>query len=565
MHVNQTRNGIRFPIKDESMKIATRLILLISSLAMVSFVVSGIGMYGLVKSNEAILTIYADRTVPAVEIGKIQALMVSNRLEIALALLEHNPEVTKSVIQHLESNIASVNKIWAVYMATYLTPDEAKLAHDFAAYRDQYVKEGLQPTIAALQTENLPEARRIMLEKVSPLMSPMKEKGNALLQLQMDVAKEEFDAAIARFETIRLTAIIVTVLGLMSAMVFGWMTVRYISRQLGGEPIDVARIAQAIAQGDLTQEIALKSNDQSSLLYNMKEMNSNLANVVSQVRGATDTIATSSSQIAIGNMDLSSRTEEQASSLEETASSLEELTSTVRQNADNARQASKLASSASDVAVKGGSVVAEVVSTMGSINASSKRIVDIISVIDSIAFQTNILALNAAVEAARAGEQGRGFAVVASEVRNLAQRSASAAKEIKSLIDHSVQQVNLGAKLVDEAGITMQEVVNSVQRVSNIINDISNASNEQSSGIDQINVAVSGMDNVTQQNAALVEEAAAAAAALEDQAEQLSGLVNTFKLNDIEQCTPASNRLAMSVRKVGISVANLNPPLKLIA
>jgi methyl-accepting chemotaxis protein len=559
----QIRNGIRFQTKDESMKIATRLILLIASLAIVCFVVSGIGMYGLVKSNAAILTIYADRTVPAVDIGKIQALVVSNRLEIAMALLEQKPESAQRAVQHLESNIASANKMWNAYMATYLTPDEATLARDFATYRTRYVQEGLRPTITALQAGDFAQAQTLMLNKVSPLMSPVKEKGDALLQLQMDVAKEEFDAAIARFEAIRLTAIIVTVLGLMSAMVFGWMTVRYISRQLGGEPIDVARIAQAIAQGDLTQEIALKNNDQSSLLFSMKEMNSNLANVVSQVRGATDTIATSSSQIAMGNMDLSSRTEEQASSLEETAASLEELTSNVRQNADNARQASQLASSASQVAVKGGSVVAEVVSTMGTINDSSKRIVDIIAVIDSIAFQTNILALNAAVEAARAGEQGRGFAVVASEVRNLAQRSASAAKEIKSLIDHSVQQVNLGAKLVAEAGITMQEVVNSVQRVSNIINDISNASTEQSSGIDQINVAVSGMDNVTQQNAALVEEAAAAAAALEDQAQQLSGLVNTFKLN--EHLSPASNRLSISIRKAGISAANLSAPLKLIA
>ncbi|MFZ6799529.1 methyl-accepting chemotaxis protein [Undibacterium sp. Di24W] len=547
------------------MKIATRLILLISSLAMVCFIVSGIGLYGLVKSNDAILTIYADRTVPAVDIGKIQTLVVSNRLEIAMALLEQNPESARHAVQQLESNITNVNKIWDAYMATYLTPEEAKLASDFATRRARYVQEGLRPTITALQAGDFAQAQSLMLEKVSPLMLPVKEKGDDLLQLQMDVAKEEFDAAIARFELIRLTEILVTVLGLTGAIVFGWMTVRYISRQLGGEPIEVARIAQAIAQGDLTQEIALKNDDQSSLLFSMKEMNSNLANVVSQVRGATDTIATSSSQIATGNMDLSSRTEEQASSLEETAASLEELTSNVRQNADNAREASQLASSASEVAVKSSSVVAEVVSTMGSINDSSKRIVDIISVIDGIAFQTNILALNAAVEAARAGEQGRGFAVVASEVRGLAQRSASAAKEIKSLIDHSVQQVNLGAKLVDEAGITMHEVVNSVQRVADIITDISNASHEQSTGIDQINVAISSMDNVTQQNAALVEEAAAAAAALEDQAEQLSGLVNTFKLNDIASLSPASNRLSMTVRKAHIPAANLSRPLKLIA
>lgn len=547
------------------MKIATRLSLLIISLAIVSFVVSGIGIYGLVKSNAAILTIYEDRTVPAVDLGKIQSLVVSNRLEIAMALLEQNPVATKRVVQSLESNITRINTIWDAYMATYLTPEEAKIAHDFSTLRAQYLKEGLRPAITALQAGSLQEAQHIMLETLSPLMAKVKEKGDALLQLQMDVAKQEFDAAISRFETIRLTAILVTILGLFGAIAFGWWTVRYITRQLGGEPIDVAKIVQAIAQGDLTQDIVLKANDQSSLLYNMREMNTSLANVVSLVRGATDTIATSSTQIASGNMDLSSRTEEQASSLEETASSLEELTSTVRHNADNARQASHLASSASHVAVKGGAVVAEVVATMGSINESSKRIVDIISVIDGIAFQTNILALNAAVEAARAGEQGRGFAVVASEVRNLAQRSASAAKEIKSLIDHSVQQVKSGTQLVDDAGMTMQEVVSSVQRVSDIINEISGASSEQSSGIDQINIAISGMDNVTQQNAALVEEAAAAAAALEDQAEQLSKIVNTFKLKESNTVATHAGQLSMLTSRSKLPEPMRRSQLQLIA
>ena len=547
------------------MKIATRLVLLISSLALVCFVVSGIGLYGLVKSNAAILTIYADRTVPAVDIGKIQSLVVSNRLEIAMALLEQNPESAKRAIDHLEANIANVTKIWEAYMATYLTPEEAKLAAAFAEFRGNYVKEGLRPTIEALRVNNFPEAQRLMLEKVSPMMQPVKEKGEALLQLQMDVAKEEFDAAVARFESIRMITIIVTLSGLAGAIAFGWMTVRYISQQLGGEPIEVAKIVQAIAQGDLTQDIQLRDNDQSSLLYNMREMNSSLSNVVSLVRGATDTIATSSSQIATGNMDLSSRTEEQASSLEETASSLEEITSTVRHNADNMREASQLASSASLVAVKGGKVVAEVVSTMGSIDDSSKRIVDIISVIDGIAFQTNILALNAAVEAARAGEQGRGFAVVASEVRSLAQRSASAAKEIKTLIDHSVNQVTLGARLVDEAGVTMREVVDSVQRVSSIINEISQASNEQTSGIDQINIAISSMDNVTQQNAALVEEAAAAAAALEDQAEQLSEIVNTFKLQDSRSDYIALGVHQVPARNLTMRAANTPMTRKLLA
>jgi methyl-accepting chemotaxis protein len=289
-------------------------------------------------------------------------------------------------------------------------------------------------------------------------------------------------------------------------------------------------IVGRIAAGDLTVAVDTKAGDQSSLLFAMKAMRDSLVNIVSQVRTGTDTIDTASGQIASGNLDLSSRTEQQASSLEETASSMEELTSTVKQNADNARQANQLAISASEVAVKGGAVVSQVVDTMGSINASSKKIVDIIGVIDGIAFQTNILALNAAVEAARAGEQGRGFAVVASEVRNLAQRSAAAAKEIKTLIGDSVEKVDIGAKLVDQAGSTMQAIVNSIRSVTDIMSEITAASQEQISGIEQINQAIMQMDEVTQQNASLVEEAAAAAASLQEQAGNLAQVVSVFKI-----------------------------------
>jgi methyl-accepting chemotaxis protein len=289
--------------------------------------------------------------------------------------------------------------------------------------------------------------------------------------------------------------------------------------------------AQAIGAMDLsgTAEASYAKDETGQLMQALKHMNDSLAKVVGEVRTGTDTIATASGQIASGNQDLSSRTEQQASSLEETAASMEELTSTVKQNADNARQANQLAVSASEVAVKGGSVVSQVVDTMGSINASSRKIVDIIGVIDGIAFQTNILALNAAVEAARAGEQGRGFAVVASEVRSLAQRSAAAAKEIKTLIGDSVEKVEEGSKQVAEAGRTMEEIVDSVKRVTDIMGEITAASQEQTSGIEQINQAITQMDQVTQQNAALVEQAAAAAQSLQEQAESLVHAVSVFR------------------------------------
>ncbi len=298
-------------------------------------------------------------------------------------------------------------------------------------------------------------------------------------------------------------------------------------------PLHVAvQIAQTVAAGDLTSRIEVHGKDETAMLLQaLKDMNASLVKIVGQVRGGTDLIATASAQIAAGNFDLSSRTEQQASSLEETAASMEQLNSTVRQNSDNARQAHALALSASQDASVGGAVVSQVVDTMGQINASARKIVDIIGVIDGIAFQTNILALNAAVEAARAGEQGRGFAVVAAEVRTLAQRSASAANEIKHLIGDSVEKVDAGTRLVDQAGTTMAQLVHNVKRVSDIIGEISAASGEQSTGIEQVNQAIATMDEVTQQNAALVEQAAAAAASLQEQSEALADTVSVFQLD----------------------------------
>ena len=350
---------------------------------------------------------------------------------------------------------------------------------------------------------------------------------NDMLQHQrasIDATAREIDEVASTSRNLLLT---LAALALAFGVVCAWVLTTGIVRPLR-TAVDIAR---KVADGDLTAQIDASAKDETGqLLLALKDMNTSLLNIVGEVRSGTDSIATSSTQIAAGNQDLSSRTEEQAGSLEETASSMEELTSTVKQNADNARQANQLAASAAQVAVKGGEVVAQVVGTMESINASSNKIVDIISVIDGIAFQTNILALNAAVEAARAGEQGRGFAVVASEVRNLAQRSASAAKEIKTLIGASVEQVNAGSMLVAQAGSTMNDIVDSVQRVSDIITEITAASSEQSVGIDEINRAIGQMDAVTQQNAALVEESAAAAESMQHQAHNLAQVVSVFKL-----------------------------------
>ena len=334
----------------------------------------------------------------------------------------------------------------------------------------------------------------------------------------------------ASYNSARLWILFFAVLEMVVGVGLLLLIARSLFGQLGCEPGDAVRIAGRIAEGDLTTPIDIRDGDQASLLFALKAMRDNIAAIVGEVRQATDTISVGSREIASGNMDLSARTEAQAGSLEETASSMEQLTSAVRQNADNAQHADALTRAASEVATRGGTAVVQVVATMGEIHDSAKKIVDIIAVIDGIAFQTNILALNAAVEAARAGDQGRGFAVVASEVRNLAHRSAAAAKEIKTLIGDSVQKVGTGLAQVDAAGATMQEVVASIHRVSAIVAEISTASVEQTHGIEQVNHAIVEMDGVTQQNAALVEEAASAAASMQEQAAILVQAVAQFTL-----------------------------------
>ncbi|MGK5034697.1 methyl-accepting chemotaxis protein [Janthinobacterium sp. LB3P118] len=378
-------------------------------------------------------------------------------------------------------------------------------------------------------------ATRVMIKEIRPVQKKWMDALEQLATLEDKLNEQMQSDARKAFDSARLFMIILGVLAVAMGVAAALVITRGLLKQLGGEPDYTASIAGSIANGDLSIGIHTQPSDTSSLLAEMKEMRNSLVGIVGQVRVGTETIGTASREIADGNIDLSSRTEMQASALEKTASAMEELTSTVKQNADNAREANKLAATASDVALKGGSVVSQVVDTMSSINESAKKIVDIIGVIDGIAFQTNILALNAAVEAARAGEQGRGFAVVASEVRNLAQRSAGAAKEIKILIDDSAEKTERGTRLVGQAGVTMGEVVDSVRRVTDIMSEIASASQEQSAGIEQVNLSIIEMDGMTQQNAALVEQAAAAAQSLQDQAAELAHVVSIFKLVDGEE------------------------------
>src|SRR5471032_2103552 len=380
-----------------------------------------------------------------------------------------------------------------------------------------------------LEQQKHEAAARLMNGETLPVLQRLQARLSELVELQKKIVAESGEAI---NDHIAATRKLMITLGL-AAMLLSIVIAYRIGRGITGPIQDAVKVAQTVAAGDLSSEIRVRGNDETGLLLQaLKQMNQNLLDIVAKVRAGTDSIATASAQIASGNLDLSARTEEQASALEQTAASMEELTATVRQNAEHARLARQLAASASSVATEGGAVVAQVVDTMSSIHASSRKVVDIIGVIDGIAFQTNILALNAAVEAARAGEQGRGFAVVATEVRNLAQRSAAAAKEIKALIGTSVDQVAAGSKLVADAGNTMDQVVASVQRVTDIMQEISHASQEQSAGIEQINQVIIQMDQVTQQNADLVEEAAATSAALEQQAGTLAGVVSTFKLVD---------------------------------
>ena len=732
----------------DSLTVKARLFSLITFFAVMLLAIGFFGLKGMNDSNEGLRSVYLDRTVTLDQLAKIGDMTADNFNQLNLVGLQNtnvaegipDTQRTSKHIEKVTQNIAAITKLWGAYMETYLTPEEKILAADYARIRKDFVSKGLLPMIELYKQGRAAEASALMNTTVQPLFEGAMGKCVELRNLQIRIAKEVYEKAIADYNSTRLIAIIATLLAIGIGLVVGFIIVRTLMKQLGGEPAYATEAVNRVSKGDLTMDLDVKPGDKSSLIYRLKIMQKtinefvasqdamaqhhtdgmiseimwadafpgtfgkmahqindlvssqsavnmrvvavitsyakgnfninmdrlpgeqatvtdaidnvkntllaisnelkmlcdagaagdfskrsdtnkyefvykdiltnfnrmietcdtgfndvlrvsqalakadltqtitrdypgvlgtmkdgvnsivdNLKEIVGTIKESTDSINTAAKEIAAGNADLSHRTEQQAASLEETAASMEELASTVKQNVDNARQARQMAVTASDVAVKGGNVVQQVIGTMSAINESSRKIVDIISVIDGIALQTNILALNAAVEAARAGEQGRGFAVVASEVRNLAQRSAAAAKEIKGLISDSVEKVEDGSKQVGEAGRTMEEIVASVNRVTDIMSEIAAASVEQSSGIDLVNQAVTQMDEVTQQNAALVEQAAAAAESLEEQAGTLSDTMAQFRLDTVGRHAAAPHRAA------SLQVVTHKPAVRLVA
>lgn len=691
----------------KNLTVRTRLLFLIGLMSVIMLTLTGVNLYALNKTNQGLQTIYSDRTLPLADLSEIKAKQIDIRLKIANVVNE--PTEAKRTLEKITKTREEINKLWDEYTATYMTPEEKILADRFVEVRKTYINEALNPITELIKTGETETVQPLVIEKLRPLFAHVASGIDALVQLQKDVAKQEYETAQSRFHVMLISSIVLQLFGIAISLFFGLRIVKRLLAELGGEPSYAAEVVRKISHGELSTNVVVEKGDKSSLLYSINTMRQTLSNIIvstsvvmkevsrgelstqmqvevegdfiqlkqsinetiiqlrvtlfalndvmyaiynaefskvitGQVQGkfketldraiqsqsalremlkdvgqvmeyvavgdinhrvtaegrgellalknnindtltaleslkeiesvvaalahgdltqtittqypgifgnvttslnntvdnlktlisaikvSSEMIASAANEISAGNNDLSHRTEEQAASLQETASSMEELSATVQQNTSNAKYANDLAVGAAKTAKKGVEVVDEVVITMANINESSHQIVDIISVIDDIAFQTNILALNAAVEAARAGDQGKGFAVVAVEVRNLAQRAASAAGEIKRLIGDSVDRISGGGKQVEQAGKTMEDIVGAIENVTQIMSDIAKASDEQNYGIEQIHQAVTKMDEVTHQNAALVEEAAAAAESLSDQTRGLALEMANFKI-----------------------------------
>ncbi|SIR32061.1 methyl-accepting chemotaxis protein [Janthinobacterium sp. TND4EL3] len=522
-----------------------------------------VGLYSMGQLSARTHDIVADKNVKMAAANT----MSDNVRNITLAITSVVVAPTEALVQAELAKIGEARKKYGAAKETLQKKISTDKETALMAELDAALKSGAPLNNKVIELRNAgqtEEAIAFLTQQAAPSLKIVLGALDSLVAYEAQQAAQAATDAETLSANARAYMIILGSVAVLLGAFVAWIITRSITH-----PINAAvSVAETVASGDLSSHIVVNSSDETGrLLGALKAMNTSLLGVVAQVRHGTDAISTASSEIAAGNLDLSSRTEEQASSLEETASAMEELTSTVKQNADNARQANQLAKSASEVAVRGGSIVSQVVDTMGTINESSKKIVDIIGVIDGIAFQTNILALNAAVEAARAGEQGRGFAVVATEVRNLAHRSASAAKEIKELIAASVANVDTGSRLVNEAGQTMGDIVDSIVRVTDIMGEITSATHEQTIGIEQINMAIAQMDEVTQQNAALVEEAAAASQSMQEQAGELAHVVGFFKTGNhvASAAKPSPVRAAPAAPAIARPAARPAPVRKAVA
>ena len=538
------------------LKISTRLGICFAIIIFLSFSATGIAMWRLH------LTAIETQTMMAQPLTKER--LISDWYRYIQSAIRRTTAIAKSsdtsLISFFADDIAATSKGATDSQKSVepllSTEKEKTLFNAIAEKRKIYIT-ARDAIVKAKEEGRTEEANRLIDGTFLPAAKAYQELIQELLEDQRKSINVTAAEITANYNNSKALLLSLSLIALLCGIGCTWILARSLLKQLGGEPTYAVGIVHEIATGNLTVDVQTDNGDQNSLLFAMKSMRDSLATIVGNVRAGTETIAAASDQITAGNLDLSARTEAQASSLEETAASMEELNSTVRQNAENARQANQLAASASEVAVKGGHVVAQVVDTMHAINSSAGKITEIIGVIDSIAFQTNILALNAAVEAARAGEQGRGFAVVATEVRNLAQRSAAAAREIKVLIGDSVDKVGTGSKLVAQAGTTMEDIVTSVQRVADIMREITTASQEQSQGIAQVNQAINQMDDATQQNASLVEEAASASTSLQDQARHLTGVVSVFRLNTMGALPSAASPVRL--QKYSQTTQSLTP------
>lgn len=516
-----------------NLTIKTKLIFVISFLSL-SLIAGGIlGIYFLGLSNDSVKSMYQDKVIKLSELDATVRLMNQNQLLLAQAVVgktaafPDDDTKTGKYLADIERTIADISQMQDRLFAKKWSVQEMALLDKLKISRQKYGSEAFRPALAALKAHDYQQATEILQGPLLERFLNLTTTFNDLIKLQSEASKAAYDKGQARYTLVRTLAILLTIIGVGVAIFMAWWLLNSITRPLA----EAVKVAKRVAAGDLSQEIKVNSHDETGVLMQaMKDMNDGLLNIVSQVRTGTEAIALASQEIATGNLDLSNRTESQANALSMTAAATAQMTSTVKQNTESAHHAQKVAATTREIAEAGGQTMSEVVSTMAEISTSSKKIVDIISVIEGIAFQTNILALNAAVEAARAGEQGRGFAVVAGEVRSLAQRSSAAAKEIKTLINHSVTKVKDGSRLVEEAGDNMEEILTVVGLFTDLLETIYNASSQQSSGIANINQSVSEMDEMTQQNAALVEQAAAAAQSMQDQAKGLEQAVSVFKL-----------------------------------